>query len=298
MTEENKGQKNFRKGIANFVLISLLYIGLPIVFIILAHLLITNFQVSFGLIFGIIIIGVSNAASFFLRGYYPPKSMPNIIGGLALCIFSGLFFMYWLVIGSGIEISTDTYVAIANLGIISQIFVWTLIGTSVAFVMELFYYFKKLKSYKIVKITKYGFLIANLIAIGMLGVLIYQMAMTRYACTNPTISTQTIGMEKYYQVDTNILLSNSGFIPIKNIAIKILIYVEVSGYYDKGFYLGGNTTQTPNCNGRSNQFLLCNATSNLVNNSISISSVMIEIIFYAVCFGASMEILYTSIKSV
>ena len=145
-------KKNLRKGIANFVLIVVLYIGIPILFIVIAPLIIPTFKVSLGLIIGIIIIGLTNSFSFFLRGYFPPKTMPHILGGLVLCIFSGIFFMFWLVIGSGIEISTEFYVAKADLGIISQLFVWILIGTSVAFLLELFHYYKKLKLLKVLGI--------------------------------------------------------------------------------------------------------------------------------------------------
>ncbi|MBD3226591.1 MAG: hypothetical protein GF329_00250 [Candidatus Lokiarchaeota archaeon] len=298
MTEPKKGQKNIKKGIANFVLISILYIGIPFVFIFLAPILIPTFQVGIGLIFGIIIIGISNAVSFFLRGYYPPKTMPNIIGGLALCVFSGLFFMYWLVIGSGIEISTEVYIAQADLGIISQIFVWTLIGTSAAFILELFYYYKKLKDYRIVKITKYGFLVANLIAIILLGILISQMATTRYGSYTEPVNTYTMGSNKYYEVGTYIDLSNRGFLSINNIRVNISIYVEESSYYEKGYYLGSNLTRLPDCYGGKNYYILCKANSILINNSISISSILIKTVFYGSCFGASMIIQSSEISSV
>ncbi|MHA1270254.1 MAG: hypothetical protein ACTSPY_10745 [Candidatus Helarchaeota archaeon] len=298
MTIKNKNQKNLRKGLANLFLISLLYIGLPIAFIILAPLLIPTFQVDISLIVGIIIIGISNAVSFFLRGYYPPKSLPNIIGGLALCVFSGLFFMYWLVIGSGFEISTNLYTAQANLGIISQIFVWTLIGTSAAFILELFHYYKKIRNYKIVKMTKYGFLIANIITIGLLGVLIYQMAMTRYGVVSVNVNTQIVGSQKYYAIETYIDLSNSGFIPINNIMVEISVYVEESPYFQQGYFLGRNILSLSNVNGGAEYFGLCNATTTLINNTLTINSLLVEVIFYGSCFGASMEILYVALENV
>lgn len=296
MVDQKNEQKNLKKGIANFILISILYIGIPFIFIILAPLLIPTFQVGFGLIFGIIIIGISNGLSFFLRGYYPPKTMPNILGGLGLCLFSGIFFMYWLVIGSGIEISTSIYTAQADLGIISHIFVWTLIGTSAAFILELFYFYKKIKNYKIIKWTKYGFLIANLIAILFLGLLIFQMAMTRYSNSAASLDTYTDGPYTYYQAGSYIDLSNLGIFHISNIEVEISLYVDESSSYQNGFYLGGNITTLPDCRGGDNFYILCNATSNLINNTSDISSITIEVIFSATCLGASMNILYSAVK--
>ncbi|MHA1309926.1 MAG: hypothetical protein ACTSWR_08080 [Candidatus Helarchaeota archaeon] len=291
-------KKNLRKGIANFVLIVVLYIGIPILFIVIAPLIIPTFKVSLGLIIGIIIIGLTNSFSFFLRGYFPPKTMPHILGGLVLCIFSGIFFMFWLVIGSGIEISTEFYVAKADLGIISQLFVWILIGTSVAFLLELFHYYKKLKNYKIIKIAKIGFLIANLIVIGLLGILIFQMAMTRYGVDEINVHTQIIGSKKYYNVDTTIYLSNSGFIPIKDVSIEITIYVEDSSYFEKGFILGKNTTSLEDLFNTGIHHIICNATSMKLNNTLPVNSILIKILFFGKCFGAAMEIQYIEIEYV
>ena len=295
----DKTKKNLKKGLLNFLLIELLYIGIPMIFIFLAPILIPNFRVSIGLIIGIIIIGLSNGFSFFLRGYYPPKTLPHIVGGLALCIFSGLFFMYWLVIGSGIEISTDVYIAQANLGIISQIFVWTLIGTSSAFMLEVLYFFKKFKNYNLIKYTKTGFLIANLVAIGLLGLLIYQMAMTRYGVAQIKTTTITIDDKNSYQIDAYIYLQNMGIIPITNMKVDIFIYVNESSFYENGYLLGKNTTNLMYIPGGTiwNK-KLCSANTFYINNTISINTIKVIVIFYGTCLGASMKIWYASILHV
>jgi len=286
-----QNKTNLKKGIIYFIVILIIYLLLPILFILFAHLIIYQLKIGENLILGVIIIGISNAISFFFRGYYPPKTLPHILGNLGFCIFNGIFFMFWLIVGKNIEISNPTHIAKANLGILAQLFVWTLIGTSIAFILELLYFYKKIKNYKIIKNTKLGFLIINIISISLLGLLIYQISMTRYSIYTSKIYTNYNESNRSYSVEVQVNLLNQGLFPICDGKIYLNIYVEESDFYNKGYLLGSNITYLKPLYGGNNYYISCKANTKNINNNISINLIRIEILFYGTCLGAYMNVI-------